>query len=329
MRLHRDSRLILGLATSAFLLAVLAAGCGKGGAQQRGETAGEAHSQGESSEEEGKEGGGGMAVELSDEAIENAGISVTMAGPGEIEVMAQAPGEVQLNAERVLEVRPRYAGVVREIRKRIGDPVKQGEVVAVIQSNESLTDYDLPASMSGYVISRNVVTGQTVDHEDALMTVADLSNVWVDFAVYPQYVGRIRTGMPVTITAQNRPELSATGRIQYVGPVLQQGTRVSSARVVLPNPRRHWQPGLFVTARVVLDRSGAAVTVPNEAVIRSAAGPAVFRVEGRRFELQPVTVGRSDRRLTEIKVGVAAGDSIVAKGAFVLKSELGKGEVEE
>lgn len=327
--LQRGIRFTSCLVTSALLVAMLAAGCGRSGSQQRGEAAGEAHSQGKGEREGGKESGGELAVEFSDEAIENAGIIVATAGPGEIEVAAQAPGEVQFNAERVLEVRPRYAGIIREIRKRVGDPVRQGEVVAIIESSESLTEYELHASMSGYVISRNVVTGQTVDREEALMRIADLSNVWVEFAVYPQFVGRIRTGMPVTITAQNRPELSASGRIQYVGPALEPGTRVSSARLVLPNPRRHWQPGLFVNARVVLDRSRAAVTVPNEAIVRSGAGPAVFRAEGHRFEMQTVTIGRSDRKLTEVRVGLAAGDSIVVRGAFVLKSELGKGEVEE
>lgn len=300
-------------------------GCGRPASREQGEASEKAEGGGEGEEE----GGAETAVELSEESIENAGIEIGTAQEGEIEVVAQAPGEVQLNAERVLEVRPRYAGVIRQIRKRIGDPVRRGEVVAIIQSNESLTDYELPASMSGYVIARDVVTGQSVDHEDALMTIADLSNVWVDFAVYPQYVGRIRPGMAVTVTAQNRPELSANARIHYVGPVLHQGTRVSSARVVLPNPRRHWQPGLFISARIVLDRSRVPVAVPNEAIVRSASGPAVFRVEGRRFELQPVTAGRTDRKLTEVLAGLAAGDSIVVKGAFVLKSELGKGEVEE
>lgn len=327
--IHRSIWVISMLLTAVLMTGALVTGCGRPGSKQQAETTGEAGEKAKAGEAATEEGGAEMAVELSEEAIENADIAIGTAEPAHIELVAQAPGEVQLNAERVLEVRPRYAGVIREIRKRVGDVVQRGEVVAIIQSNESLTDYELPASMSGHVIARNVVTGQTVDHEDALMTIADLSNVWVDFAVYPQYVGRIRPGMPVTITAQNRPELSATSRVNYVGPVLQQGTRVSSARVVLPNPRRHWQPGLFVNARVVLDRMRVPVAVPGEAIIRSASGPAVFRVEGQRFELQPVTVGRTDRKLTEIKAGLAAGDSIVTRNAFVLKSELGKGEVEE
>lgn len=323
---HRGWRM-LSLFVATLALGSLPCGCGT--PARHSDSAGEAKEAKEGEKATAGEGGAEAAVELSDEGFENAGIEVGAAGPAAIEVVAQAPGEVHLNAERLLEIRPRYAGVLREIRKSVGDRVSQGEVVAVIQSNESLTDYELTASMAGNVIARGVVTGQSLDHEDILMTVADLSTVWVDFAVYPQYVGRIRPGMAVTITAQNRPDLSAKGRVHYVGPVLTEGTRVSSARVLLSNPKRHWQPGLFVTARVVLDRNSVPIAVPTEAIIRSPAGPAVFRVEGLRFELQPVTIGRSDRGLTEIRQGLAAGDSIVTRGAFILKSELGKGEVEE
>ncbi len=309
-------------AVLVLVAAALAPGCSRppGEAEEHGA---ESHDQGRHDEL-----AAGRAVELSPEAVRNAGIRTGVAGPGRLAVTIEAPGEVHLDAERVLEVRPRYPGVVREIRKRIGDPVEKDEVVAVVQSNESLTDYEIASSMPGTVIARPAVTGQAVDHETVLLTLADLSSLRVDFSIYPQHAGRVRAGMAVTVTAQNRPELEATGTIRYVGPLLEQDTRVSRARVVLPNPDGRWQPGLFVTARVTLDRVQVPVAVPEDAIVRTAEGPAVFRAEGARFELRPVRAGRSDGRLTEILDGVAAGDSVVVAGAFVLKSELGKGEAE-
>jgi cobalt-zinc-cadmium efflux system membrane fusion protein len=315
------------------LAALLAPGCGPaapGGAGAGG--AGAHHEEGAShgaagdGHDEHAEAEAG-AVELSPEALRNGGIRAGAAGPAVVPVVVEAPGEVHLDAERVLEIRPRYAGVLREIRKRIGDSVRRGEVVAVVQSNESLADYDIVSSMSGTVIARPVVTGQAVDQGTGLLTVADLSGVWVDFAIYPQYVGRIRPGLPVTITAQNRPDLVADGTVHYVGPLLEQDTRVSSARVLLANPRGTWQPGLFVNARVTLERARVPVAVPDDALVRTAEGMAVFRAAGNRFTSVPVTVGRSDGRTTEITSGLAAGDSVVVAGAFILKSELAKGEV--
>lgn len=305
----------------------LTAGCGRRSQPVAGEHAGEQHH-----DEARGHGAAGSdparIVELTPEAVRNGGIRSGPAGPARIAVTVTAPGEVHIDAERVLEVRPRFPGVVRELRKRIGDPVRAGEVVAVVQSNESLTDYELESSMGGTVIARSVVAGQSVDHENVLFVIADLSSVWVDFAVYPQYVGKIRPGMSVSVVAQNRPDLAARGTIRYVGPLLEQDTRVSSARVVLANPAGRWQPGLFVTAGVTVEEVRAPVAVPEEAIVRTAEGPAVFLARGSRFELRPVVAGRSDGRTTEIVGGLAAGDSVVVGNAFVLKSELGKGEVE-
>lgn len=135
-------------------------------------------------DEHGAEG----VVELTAAAARNAHLRVAAAGPATIATLVEAPGEIHLNAERVLEIRPRFPGVVRELRKRVGDAVRAGEVVAVVQSNESLTDYEVISSMTGTVLARPAVTGSAVSHESSLMTLADLSTVWADFAIYPQWV---------------------------------------------------------------------------------------------------------------------------------------------
>lgn len=178
----------------AALLAAAAGGCGARGAEHAGEEhaaegaahdehghepgAGEEHGgpHDEHGHEEGGHAGEGV-VELTGTAVRNARLAVAPAGPATIATVVEAPGEIHLNAERVLEIRPRFPGVVRELRTRVGDVVRAGDVVAVVQSNESLADYEVTASMGGTVIARPVVTGSAVSHETSLMTVADLSTV--------------------------------------------------------------------------------------------------------------------------------------------------------
>jgi len=99
------------------------------------------------------------------------------AGPRLIEVHVETTGEIRLNAERVIQVRPRFPGLVQKLEKRLGDTVRPDELLAVIHSNESLTDYEIRATMSGTVVSRDVAVGQTADHETILYTIADLSTV--------------------------------------------------------------------------------------------------------------------------------------------------------
>jgi cobalt-zinc-cadmium efflux system membrane fusion protein len=265
-------------------------------------------------------------VELSQAAVERAGIETSPAGFGHIDVRVESPGEVRLNGERMLIVRPRFAGVVIEMRKRLGDSVEEGDVLAVVQSNASLTEYQITAPMGGQIVARNGMVGAAVDNQSVLYTLADLSSVWVDFAIYPQHVGIIRGGQPVTITAATRPELAAEDEVSYVGPLLEADTRVSHGRIILPNNDRSWQPGLYVKVSAVVDHADVPVSVPEEAIVRSKFGPAVFLSDGTTFEIQPVTPGRSDGELTEVVEGLDAGSMVVVKNAYLLKAELGRGE---
>jgi len=265
-------------------------------------------------------------VELSQAAVKRASIVTQPASPGHIDVRVSSPGEIRLNKERMLIVRPRFPGIVTEMRKRLGDPVEAGEVLAVIQSNTSLTEYTITAPMGGRIVARSGMVGSAVDQESILYTLADLSSVWVDFAIYPQHVGIIKRGQLSTITAATRPELTAEGEVSYVGPLLEADTRVSQGRIVLPNTDGRWQPGLYVDVSAVVDHADVTVSVPDGAIVRSKFGPAVFVADGTTFEIQPVTPGRSDGVLTEIVDGLEPGTLVVVKNAYLLKAELGRGE---
>jgi membrane fusion protein, heavy metal efflux system len=167
-----------------------------------------------------------------------------------------------------------------------------------------------------------------VTTETVLFTVTDLSTVWVELGVYPNQLGRIRAGQPARVVSTSDSSRSQTGAIAYVAPTLETDTRVAVARVVLRNPGL-WEPGMFVNVTVTVDHVTAPVTVPDEAVVRTAEGPAVFVADGARFRRQLVETGRSDGIHTEILSGLAAGTPVAARNAYVLKSELEKSAVEE
>ena len=312
----RPVRTLCRVATAVVLLHCLG-GCGKR----------EQHAE-EHAEEHAPTGPhGGAVVTLVREAVEQARIESDVAGPRPIAVTVELPGEVKLDAERRVELRPTYPGVVRVLHKRLGDPVSEGEVVAVIRSSESLSDYELTAPIGGQIVTRDAAVGQSVDPQSLLYTIADLSRVWVDFPIYRPQQTAIRTGQEVRISAEGSGRPPATAAISYVGPLLDERTRTTYGRAVLDNRAHRWQPGLLVTATVVTDRTTAAVAVPEEAVVRMGHGVAVFRaLSDSTFEVQIVTVGRSDGVLTEIVSGLEPGARVVVRNAFLLQAELGKAE---
>jgi cobalt-zinc-cadmium efflux system membrane fusion protein len=220
----------------------------------------------------------------------------------------------------------RFDGVVTRMHRRLGDVVARGDTLAHVHSNTSLTEYAITAPTKGTIVARSGMVGSAVDKETVLYTLADLSSVWVDFAIYPQHVGVIRRGQPVTVTSATRDDLVADGTVSYVGPLLEQDTRVSYGRIVLDNADGLWQPGLYVTVSAVVDHADVAVAVPEDAIVRSKFGPAVFVADGSSFEIQPVVTGRSDGTTTEIVGGIDAGMTIVVGNAYLLKAELGRSE---
>ncbi len=89
-----------------------------------------------------------------------------------------------------------------------------------------------------------------------------------------------------------------------------------------------WRPGLFVTARVLVERVNAGVVVPKTAIQTMNGEQVVFVETSDGFEVRHVRLGRSDAESVEILTGIDPGDRYVAKGGFVLKAELGKASFE-
>ena len=314
------------LAVIPLALTLLLAGCGskEEGAAEGKAAGGEAA---QSSAEDAARDSGFVA--LDDEAKKAAAITLTTAGPGVVDEQLQFPGEIRFDPARVLEVRPRFAGVVRELRKNLGDAVGRGEVVAEVESNESLTRYPVASSLAGRVIARDVAVGQAVGTDVSLYTIADVSAIWVEFAIYPNQLARVKRGQPALATPQAGDSLPQAGSVSYVGPSPDRGAGVSVGRVVLRNPVGRWQPGLFAEVKVTVDRFSAPVAVPDEAIVRTDEGPVVFVVAGERYRQTLVETGRSDGRTTEIRGGLAAGTEVVVHGAYTLRSELEKSKYEE
>ena len=75
-------------------------------------------------------------VELTPEAVQSAGIVVETAGSVQMKTVIELPGEVKLNADKVVHVVPRLSGVVTEVYKNLGDTVRHGEIIAVLDSRE-------------------------------------------------------------------------------------------------------------------------------------------------------------------------------------------------
>jgi membrane fusion protein, heavy metal efflux system len=253
-----------------------------------------------------------------------AGIEVAAAGPGSVDSGTELVGEVHPNGDRLAHITPRFPGIVREVFKGAGDPVRAGDVLAVIESSDSLAPYSVKTAIDGIVIAKDLTRGEAVERTKQAFVVADLASVWVDLAVYQKDLGRIAIGQRVHIDAVGEGP-AAEGRISYVTPSVDQVTRTATARIVLANPERRFLPGMFVTAHT-LDSADAAVAVPRDAIQTIGGQPCVFVVERDGVVRRPIVLGRQGSELVEVVTGLGAGERIAVKNVFLLKAELAKGE---
>ncbi len=260
-------------------------------------------------------------VTLSKEELKEFDIQLATAGPGVFEIHKDLTGEIRPDPERLAHIVPRFPGIVLEVRKQIGDRVKKGEVLAVIESNESLAPYEVRSLIDGTVIEMHLTRGEMVNDATHAFVVADLSVVWANLNVYQKDLPYIHLGQKATVTGIEA-SLHYTGTISYVSPVVDETTRTATARVVVPNPQRAWRPGMFVNARVVVDAIRAPLVVPTTALETYENRTVIFVKTDDGFEPRPVKVGRTNDQFAEILDGLSAGEVYVAKNGFTLKAEL-------
>ncbi|MEE9294994.1 MAG: efflux RND transporter periplasmic adaptor subunit [Phycisphaerae bacterium] len=188
-------------------------------------------------------------------------------------------------------------------------------------TEEKLAWYPLRAPFDATVIEKHLSLGEKHSDESGAFTVADLTSVWVNIAVYQKDLSYVRKGMEVIISAGVGMPY-AQGTIAYVSPVVDEKTRTALARVVLPNPDGRLRPGLFVNAEISIGQESASVVIPKSAVQRMGQKPVVFLDTSEGFKPKVVSLGRSNESHVEVLAGLAVGQRYVTHGAFELKAKI-------
>lgn len=271
-------------------------------------------------------------VELTAEQRKNAALGIETAGAAKIKTTLSVYGKVVANQEALVHLMPRFPGVVKEVRKRLGDQVERGEVLAVVEGNDSLTPYNITSDIKGTVIHRDMTLGEFVNNDKMIFIIADLSVVWVDLSIFRQDFGLLRKGQPVEVHSGDHNSVGSDQaiktQIDYISPFGSEGTQTMLARVTVPNVKGDLRPGLFATAEIITGDIDVPVAIKLSALQTFNNKTVVFVEEGDALEAREVGLGMRDGERVEVKAGLKPGDKYVATNSFVIKAELSKGEAE-
>jgi len=261
-------------------------------------------------------------VEIPAAVAQEAGITTVAAGPATIAETVPLYGVVKPDAERVRRLTARYPGLVREVMKRAGDPVRKGEALATVENNDSLQTYTVRSPIDGVIVERHVNAGEAAG-DAPLFTVADTSSVWIELQVFHRDVGRVKRGQRVRV-GDFEGELEAEGRVVYLAPVGSPASQSVIARVLVPNADAHLMPGLYVTGEVVVAEHAVPVAAPVAALQSFRDREVVFERVGETYEVRMPQFGRRDGRWVEVISGLAAGAEVVATQSYLVKADIEK-----
>ena len=200
--------------------------------------------------------------------------------------------------------------------------VPDGEVDRLIKTGKPRSIIPIRSPYSGIVSTISARVGGEISPGKAVMTLVDLSRVWVDVALYSDQLGWVRSGDSVTLHNPSVPGRVYRGTLQFVDPRFNEKSRTARARVPVDNPDGFLKPGMYLEATMHPDPRPDVLVVPREALIRTGTKSVVVTEVGDgHFRPVRVTVGVRSEHWAEILSGLHDGDRVVVSGQFLLDAE--------
>ena len=180
-------------------------------------------------------------------------------------------------------------------------------------ANRNLERASVTSPISGQVVKRLIAGGEQVDGTAAqpIVEVANLDLVELAANIPAEYLGAVRTGQPVTITAETFPGRTFEGQLIAIAPAVDPASNSTVARIRIRNSERLLKVGLFAQARIPAEQHRDALVVPASAVTRDTEGPAVYVLTGDTAQRTAVKLGIETPEAVEIVSGVTEGQSVL------------------
>jgi cobalt-zinc-cadmium efflux system membrane fusion protein len=259
-------------------------------------------------------------TEIAPDAAKTAGIKIEKSAPATIANVIPLTGRITINQNTKADVRARFAGIIRSVKANLGEKVEKGQILAVVEANESLQDYNVTAPISGVVLERNTNIGDVANGEP-LFIIADLSEVWAKFHVFPKDADLVVSGQTVRVHTLDEGKEDDT-KIEMLFPTADALSQTLVAIAPIANDKNKWRPGMTVEGDVTISEKQVALAVRSSALQTMEEQTVVFVKEGDSYEMKPVRTGVSDSEYVEILSGLKPGQEYVSESSFIIKADI-------
>ncbi|MDZ4247527.1 MAG: efflux RND transporter periplasmic adaptor subunit, partial [Dehalococcoidia bacterium] len=238
---------------------------------------------------------------------------------------AHEQAHIELNAmKEKLLLMGQEEGNIRQMQEKLPlTDEEEGDMKHTAEEEVHVSSlFTLAAPLDGIVIEKKVAVGELKNAFDPVVTVADLSHLWVWFDIYEKDIPKVKMDSTVTISVASWPEEQFTGYVTYIGNIIDEKTRTVKVRAEVDNRHEKLKPGMFAKVLLQIDDAKEVVGVPEEAVQADGQERFVFiPLKEGYFMRRNVTLGAQMNGYVKVISGLDVNDPVVVKGGFLLKSE--------
>ncbi len=213
--------------------------------------------------------------------------------------------------------------LVRASRERlIALGMDPEQIREIARSGRAVQLVRVRAGQDGIVANLRVREGMYVTPKMEVMTLADLSSVWLLVDVFERQASWVGVGQPAEVRLPYLPGHSWEGEVEFVYPTIDPKTRTLRVRLRFDNPDEALKPQMYANVRIYAGPKDDVLMIPREALIRTGDSERVIIALGEgRFDARAVTAGMESGDWVEILSGLEEGDTVVTSGQFLIDSE--------
>jgi len=242
---------------------------------------------------------------------------------GQLLFEVYSPDLVNAQEEYIQALRSKNRSLISASKERLQALGISSRLVNELKKRNKARQYvPVYAKQDGIVAKLNVREGMFVMPTREVMSLADLSSVWLLAEVFESQSDWVKVGQTAEVRLSYLPGREWEGTVEYIYPSLNAKTRTLKARLRFDNKDEALKPNMFANVTIFGGAKKNIVIIPREALIRAGAEERVILAMGKgRYEARQVKAGIESGDFVEIMEGISEGDRVVTSGQFLIDSE--------
>ena len=270
-------------------------------------------------------------VTLTKENLEHTKIEAQPAALGSLEVTLKAAGRVSENLNKTAKVVSTLEGRLTKLNYDLNDKVKEGQVLALVQTPELLGKaLEVKSPIDGVITDRRSTAGELVSKETQIYTISDPTDLWVIGEIKERDIAAVKIGQQTNFAVLAYPGESFHGQIVRIGNRVEDDSRTLEVRIEVNNADGRLKPGMFADVEIVTTVQENVLVIADTALQTNGEEQIAFvMLDEGKFEKRTVKTGMEQHGRVQVLEGIKEGEKVVTTGSFILKSELLKAALAE